>query len=354
VADDGRDPESSPESGKDGQDGKSGGESTLTVLVAMGANAGIAVLKLVAGIFTGSAAMFAEAAHSIADTATEVLLLTALKRSDRKADRTHPFGYGKERFFWALIAAVSIFVSGAVFAAYEGISTMLGEGEEQTLVWVAYAVLGGSFLLEGTSWIQAVRQLRNEARKDDTTPLRWLRETDDPTVKTVFFEDSAALIGLLLAFAGVGLHQLTGSAFWDGLASLLIAVLLSAVAYILGGTNKGLLIGRQADRRTVYELRDALADRPEVEQVVDLLTMMIGTDQILLCARLDFDDALDAAALERACADIDADLRKRFPDLQDIFVEPVPRSDPAIRERVLERYGEAGAERLQTGPAPGP
>jgi cation diffusion facilitator family transporter len=352
VADDGRDPESSPESGKDGQDGKSGGESTLTVLVAMGANAGIAVLKLVAGIFTGSAAMFAEAAHSIADTATEVLLLTALKRSDRKADRTHPFGYGKERFFWALIAAVSIFVSGAVFAAYEGISTMLGEGEEQTLVWVAYAVLGGSFLLEGTSWIQAVRQLRNEARKDDTTPLRWLRETDDPTVKTVFFEDSAALIGLLLAFAGVGLHQLTGSAFWDGLASLLIAVLLTVVAYILGGTNKGLLIGRQADGRTVYELRDALADRPEVEQVVDLLTMMIGTDQILLCARLDFDDALDAAALERACADIDADLRKRFPDLQEIFVEPVPRSDPAIRERVLERYGQAGAKRLQTGQRP--
>ena len=331
-----------------------GGESTLTVLVAMGANAGIAVMKLVAGMFTGSAAMFAEAAHSIADTATEVLLLTALKRSDKKADREHPFGYGKERFFWALIAAVSIFVSGAVFAAYEGIRTMLGEGEEQTLVWVAYAVLGGSFLLEGASWVQAVRQLRNEARKDDIGPMQWLRETDDPTVKTVFFEDSAALIGLLLAFGGVGLHQLTGSAFWDGLASLLIAILLSVVAYILGGTNKGLLIGRQADRRTVYQLRDALADRPEVEQVVDLLTMMIGTDQILLCARLDFDDALDAASLERACADIDAEMRERFPDLQDIFVEPVPRSDPAIRERVLERYGKAGAERLQTGPAPGP
>jgi cation diffusion facilitator family transporter len=330
----------------------SGGESTLTVLVAMGANAGIGVLKLVAGLFTGSAAMFAEAAHSVADTVTEVLLLTALKRSDRRPDREHPFGYGKERFFWALIAAVSIFVSGAVFAAYEGISTMLGEGEEQTLAWVAYAVLGVSFLLEGTSWVQAVRQLRTEARKDDVSPLQWLRQTDDPTVKTVFFEDSAALIGLLLALLGVGLHQLTGSAFWDGLASVLIAVLLSGVAYILGGTNKGLLIGRQADRRTVYQLRDALADRVEVEQVVDLLTMMVGTDQILLCARLDFDDNLDAASLERACADIDADMRNRFPDLQDIFVEPVPRTDRAIRERVLERYGQAGAERLAMGDRP--
>jgi len=336
----------------DEKDAKSGGESTLTVLVAMGANAGIGVLKLVAAIFTGSAAMYAEAAHSVADTATEVLLLTALKRSDRKPDRRHPFGYGKERFFWALIAAVSIFVSGAVFAAYEGIRTMFGEGQEQTLAWVAYAVLAVSFLLEGTSWVQAVRQLRNEAQRDEMTPLAWLRQTDDPTVKTVFFEDSAALIGLLLAFGGVGLHQLTGSAFWDGLASVLIAVLLTAVAYILGGTNKGLLIGRQADGRTVYALRDALAERPEVEQVVDLLTMMIGTDQILLCARLDFDDALDAASLERACAAIDADVRDRFPDIAEIFVEPVPRTDKAIRERVLDRYGQAGADRLRTGDRP--
>jgi cation diffusion facilitator family transporter len=334
---------------KDEQDAKGGGESTLTVLVAMGANAGIGVLKFVAAIFTGSAAMFAEAAHSVADTATEVLLLTALKRSDRKPDRQHPFGYGKERFFWALIAAVSIFVSGAVFAAYEGIRTMFGEGEEQTLAWIAYAVLGVSFVLEGTSWLQAVRQLRNEARNDETTPLRWLRETDDPTVKTVFFEDSAALIGLLLAFGGVGLHQLTGSGFWDGLASVLIGLLLTGVAFILGRTNAGLLIGRQADRRTVYALRDALAARPEVDQVVDLLTMTVGTDQLLLCARLDFADSLDAAALERACVDIDVDLHDRFPDLQEVFLEPVPRADPTVRQRVLDRYGGAGAQRLREG-----
>ncbi len=190
---------------------------------------------------------------------------------------------------------------------------------------------------------------RREARKDEVPPAQWLRSTDDPTVKTVFFEDSAALIGLLLAFAGVGLHQVTGSALWDGLASLLIAVLLTAVAYILGRTNKGLLIGRQADRRTVYRLRDALAARLEVEQVVDLLTMMIGTDRILLCARLDFDDALSAAELERTCAGIDAELRERFPDLQDVFLEPVPRSDPEVHRRVLARYGEAGADRLRTG-----
>jgi cation diffusion facilitator family transporter len=317
-----------------------GGESTFTVLVALAANAAIGVMKLVAGLLTGSAAMLAEAAHSVADTATEGLLLTALRRSEKPADRRHPFGYGKERFFWALIAAVSIFVSGAVFAVYEGISTMVGEGEEQTLIWVAYAVLGGSFLLEGFSWLQALRQARKEAVAHDQSFGAFLRTTDDPTVKTVFFEDSAALIGLVLALAGVGLHQLTGSSFWDGLASLLIGLLLSGVAYILGRTNKGLLIGRQADQRLVFAVRDRLAERPEVDQVVDLLTMMLGTDRVLVCARLDFDDALGAADVERACVEIDTALREEWSDLDEIFLEPVPRSDPGMRSRVLERYGE--------------
>ncbi|GAA3242333.1 cation diffusion facilitator family transporter [Pseudonocardia petroleophila] len=321
------------------QEKTGGGESTLTVLVALGANALIGVLKLVAGVLTGSAAMLAEAAHSVADTATEGLLLTALRRSEKPADRRHPFGYGKERFFWALIAAVSIFVSGAVFAIYEGLSTMLGEGEEQTLVWVAYAVLGGSFLLEGVSWLQAVRQVRNESRAHDQGFVQFLRTTDDPTVKTVFFEDSAALVGLLLALGGIGLHQITGSSFWDGLASLLIGVLLSGVAYVLGATNKGLLIGRQADPRLVYAVRDHLAARPEVEKVVDLLTMTLGTDRVLVCARVDFDDALGAADLERACVEIDDSLRERFPQLDEIFLEPVPRTDERLRARVLDRYG---------------
>jgi cation diffusion facilitator family transporter len=316
-----------------------GGESTLTVLVALGANAAIGVLKLVAGLLTGSAAMLAEAAHSAADTATEGLLLTALRRSERRADRRHPFGYGKERFFWALIAAVSIFVSGGVFAIYEGVRTMVGDEAEQTLAWVAYAVLAASFVIEGISWLQAARQVRAESKAHHQTVREFLRTTDDPTVKTVFFEDSAALIGLVIAFAGIGLHHLTGSGVWDGLASLLIGLLLTGVAYILGSANKGLLIGRQADARLVHAVRDRLGGRPEVEHVVDLLTMQLGTDQVLVCARLDFDDALGAADLERACVDIDADLRAEFPDLDEIFLEPVPRSDPEVRERVLRRYG---------------
>ncbi len=127
-------------------------------------------------------------------------------------------------------------------------------------------------------------------------------------------------------------------------------MLLTFVAYVLGGTNKGLLIGRQADRRTVYALRDALAERPEVDQVVDLLTMTVGTDEVLLCARLDFVDTLNGAALERACVEIDADLHGRFPELQEVFLEPVPRTDATVRQRVLDRYGDIARQRLRDGP----
>ncbi|TDV55133.1 cation diffusion facilitator family transporter [Actinophytocola oryzae] len=315
-------------------------ESTLTVLVALGANLAIAVLKLVAGVITGSAAMLAEAGHSIADTFTEGLLLTALRRSGKPADRAHPFGYGKERYFWSLMAAVSIFTSGALFAFYEGFRTIFGEDEEQTSPLIGYIVLGLAFVLEGISWLRAVRQVRAEAATEGRSVRRYLRLIDDPTVKTVFFEDSAALVGILLAFGGIALHDATGSAFWDGLASVLIGVLLAGVAYLLGRTNKGLLIGRQADSTIVQGARDLLASVPEVEVVVDLLTMVTGTDQVLLCARLDFAENLSSTELELACVRISAELRERFTDLDEIFLEPVPRTDPELRARVMARYGE--------------
>ncbi|GAB1516507.1 cation diffusion facilitator family transporter [Actinophytocola sp. KF-1] len=315
-------------------------ESTLTVLVALGANFAIAVLKLIAGIITGSAAMLAEAAHSVADTLTEGLLLTALRRSTKPADRAHPFGYGKERYFWSLMAAVSIFTSGALFAFYEGFRTVFGEPEEQTSPIVGYLVLALAFVLEGVSWLRAVRQLRSEAAAEGRTVRQYLSLIDDPTVKTVFYEDSAALAGILLAFGGLALHDVTGDSLWDGLASVLIGVLLAGVAYLLGRTNLGLLIGRQADPAIVRGAREWLNAAPEVEVVVDLLTMVTGTDRILMCARLDFVDDLTAADLEVACVRIAGELAERYPDLDEIFLEPVPRSDPGLRARVLARYGE--------------
>ncbi|WP_284743075.1 cation diffusion facilitator family transporter [Amycolatopsis sp. RTGN1] len=319
---------------------KPGGESTLTVLLAGGVNLAIAIMKLIAGIITGSGAMLSEAAHSVADTFTEVLLLTALKRSDRPADRVHPFGYGKERYFWSLLAAVSIFASGSMFALYEGVSTLFGHGEAQSTSILSYIVLAVAFVLEGTSWVQAVRQTVRESKAENRSLWAYLRLIDDPTPKTVLFEDSAALIGLLVAFAGIGLHQVTGSEVWDGVASIVIGVLLAFVAYLLGRTNRGLLIGRQANPEIVRGVRDHLSAAPEIEAVVDLQTMLMGTDQVLVCTRVDFDDSLGAGDVERACVRIAAELTESFNDVTEVFIEPVPRTDPDLRATVLARYGD--------------
>jgi cation diffusion facilitator family transporter len=325
------------------EENESGGESTLTVLLAGGVNLAIAIMKLVAGIITGSGAMLSEAAHSVADTITEVLLLTALRRSERPADRKHPFGYGKERYFWSLLAAVSIFASGAMFSFYEGFSTVFGEPEEQTSPIVGYIVLAVAFALESVSWMQALRQVRKESAAADRSMADYLRTIDDPAPKTVLFEDSAALVGLLLAFAGIGLHQLTGSQVWDGVASIAIGVLLAVVAYALGRTNRGLLIGRQADPSIVRGIHQLLSSAPEIEVVVDLQTMLMGADQILVCTRVDFDDSLGAADVERACVRLAGELETTFNDVTEVFIEPVPRTDPELRATVLQRYGDITA-----------
>lgn len=329
------------------EDKSGSGESLLTVILALAANVAVAVAKAVAGVLTGSAALLSEAAHSVADCGTEVFLLTALRRSAKPADRSHPFGYGKERYFWSLLAAVSIFTAGALFSLYQGVHTLTGHPEDHRHVLVGYLVLLASAVIESISLTQAIRQVRSEQAKDDLPLLPYLRRSDDPTVKTVLYEDSAAIVGLLLAFGGLGLTQLTGSPVWDGVASLLIGLLLVLVAYLLGRSNMNLLIGQQADRRLVEAIRGRLAEQPEVEFVVDLLTMLTGTDQVLVCARLDFNDAVSAGDLERACVRIDAGLRAEFPDLDEIFLEPVPRSDPELRARVHARYGGPPVELIE-------
>lgn len=326
--------------------GDGGSESTLTVLVALAANAAIMVGKGVAAVLTGSAAMAAETAHSAADTGNEVLLLTALRRSDRPADRRHPLGYGRERYFWTLLAAVSIFVSGSVFSAYQGVHALLGTEGELTSPLVSYVVLGVAFVLEGISWVRAVKQVRTEARREQLSVRELLRNSDDPTMTTVFYEDSAALVGLLVAAAGVGLHELTGSTLPDAVASLVIAAILAWVAFELARTNRHLLIGSQADPRLVRAVARWLAEQPDVDAVVDLITLRIGTDRVLVCARLDLADDLDAAAVEHRVLEMDEELRRAFPDVQEVFLSPVPRHDEELRERVRRRYGDEVANRL--------
>jgi divalent metal cation (Fe/Co/Zn/Cd) transporter len=201
-------------------------------------------------------------------------------------------------------------------------------------------VLAVSFVLESASFSQSYRQLRQEARREGVSTREYRRNPEDPTVKSVVLEDSAALVGLTLAFLGVGLHQLTGSAVWDGLAALAIGALLVVVAWQLALTNMGLLIGKQANLKLILGVRGFLEEQPEVEKLVDLLTMMVGTGRVLLCCRVDFVDHLTSAQLEDVCVRIDADLRTRFVALDEVFLEPVPRTDPQLRARVLARYGD--------------
>ncbi|PRX95730.1 cation diffusion facilitator family transporter [Allonocardiopsis opalescens] len=315
------------------------GESRLTVIVALLANLGIAVAKAVAAVITGSAAMAAEAAHSVADSCNEVLLLQGLRLSARPADRRHPFGYGKERYFWSLLVAVTIFGMGALFAFLQGFEALTGGRGEQEDPLVAYVVLLVAMALETVSWVRALRDAGRAAREHRQRLLDYVRHTDDPPSVVVLLEDSAALVGLLLALGGIGLHQLTGSAVWDGIASLLIGVVLTLVALALGRINRNLLIGSQADPRLVRAIGGRLRDAPEVEALVDLVTMTTGHDKVLVCARLDFRDTLSSAELERACVRIAEELGREHPEVDEVFLEPVPRDDPAIRAHVLARYG---------------
>src|SRR3954447_495064 len=188
-----------------------------TVLLAGGANLAIAIAKLVAGFLTGSSAMLAEGAHSVADTVNQVFLLTALKRSQKPADEQHPFGYGMERYFWSFLAAVGIFVLGAGFSAYEGLRTLLGGGEIGS-PRIALVVLLVSFVFEGTSLVKALVQLRGESRRESTSLLAYLSEGADPSVRAVFWEDGVALVGLVLAAAGIIVDSRTGGRVGDGVA----------------------------------------------------------------------------------------------------------------------------------------
>jgi cation diffusion facilitator family transporter len=316
----------------------------LTVLLALAANLGIALAKTVAALITGSASMAAEAGHSFVDSINEVFLLTALRRSERPADSRHPFGHGTERYFWSLLVAVCIFGMGALFAFIQGIGALLGKGAEEASPLIGYVVLAISAVLELISWRQAFRETRQHARERDQGFLEFLRTTDDPTAKSVLFEDSAALLGIAFAALGLLTHQLTGSAVGDGIASLLIGLMLSLVAFLLGRTNRELLVGRQARPEVLEGMRRMLANAPEVEELVDLLTMNVGTDQVLVCARLDFDDSLGAADVERACARLDGELHEAYHEVYEVFLEPVPRDDSGLRERVLARYGRQSGE----------
>jgi cation diffusion facilitator family transporter len=304
-----------------GQAGLVAEDSTSTVVVAILANFGIAIAKGVAGALSGSAAMISESAHSLADTTNEAFLLVAVKRSTRPADARHQFGYGRERYFWTLLAAVGIFVGGGVFSVMQGVNELRGAGHAGGHYRLTYIVLAVSFVLEGVSWFQAWRQLRADASQQDRGFHRQLYDTSDPAVTTVFFEDSAALAGLVIAGAGVALHQATGNHLWDGLASCAIGVLLTGVAIVLGRENRSLLIGEAADPRLQQALTQMLSSYDEVDSVDEVLTSVIGRSEIMVAARIDLDDTLSAAQVEALARRMEREVTQEHPSVRHFFLD---------------------------------
>jgi cation diffusion facilitator family transporter len=303
------------------------GETRRTVLIAGGANVVVAVLKLAAGIIAGSSAMLAESAHSLADTLNQGLLLASLRLADRPGDQRHPFGYGQERYFWSLLSAFGIFVAGAGFSVFEGILTLRQGAAHEGSPLLAYVVLAVSFAAEGTSLARAFRQSKSQARSRHTDLISHVRDSADTTVKTALFEDSAALIGLLLALGGLVLRQVTGSSVWDGAASIAIGGLLVAVALRLGADSRQLLIGRAAEGDTEQLIRAEIEATPGVDALVELLTMHLGPDHLIVGARVDFSEDITADDAETLADQIDARLSDRLPLIPHVFLDPTQRSE---------------------------
>lgn len=304
--------------------GEAGGsdESLGTVLLAGGMNLGIALAKAAGGVLSGSGAMLSEAAHSVADTVTELLLFTALRRSARPADSRHPLGHGPERYFWAFLASVATFVGGAVFAVFTGIETLL-HGEDRGNPLVSYLVLAAAFVLESVSLVRGVRQTRRAAARLSVPFLRYLRYLPDTTVKAVVLEDAVALVGLVLAAGGLLGGRLTRSGAWDGAASITIGVLLAVVAWTLGRDNMSLLIGRSVPQRMVDAVRaEILAADDVIIAVGPLAAVLLGPDDVLVAAKVDFADDASAARVERACTETERRLVARFPVVRQVFLDP--------------------------------
>jgi cation diffusion facilitator family transporter len=296
----------------------------LAVIGALIANALITVLKFFAAAMTGSSGMMAEAFHSLADTTNQIFLLLGLRFYKKPASEKHPFGYGKERFFWSFIAAIFIFGVGATYAIYEGIVKVYHPEEPTNLIW-AYSILGVSFILESVSICIALYQEINEAKHEGLTFFEYLKESKDPTAKTVIFEDSAALIGIILAALGLILGDMKippgHGQYWDGMASVSIGVVLAIVAFSLARSSRGLLLGEAATVKSMEVIIDAMISHPNVVEVFELLTMHMAPKQILVNAHVNLKDNLSTDDIVKTIQEIEDAIRKAEPMVDRIFLE---------------------------------
>ncbi len=269
--------------------GDEGSGSLLTVLIALVVNVMIAILKSGVAAMTGSASMVAEATHSWADAGNEVFLLVAERRSGKPADASHPLGYGRAAYVWSMVAAFGLFAVGAAVSVIHGINALSESAAETNYLW-AFVVLGGAFVLEGVSFLQARRQLRAAAALAEMGRLDYLSKTSNPTLRAVFFEDAAALAGILIAMAGIGLHHLTGNAVWDAVGSILVGLLLGVIAVYLLARNMAFLVGQVADERYTDAILVWLLARPEVQDVTYLHLEYVGPQKIFVVGAVDLAD----------------------------------------------------------------
>jgi cation diffusion facilitator family transporter len=267
---------------------KSGGngESLLTVIIAFGANLLIAAAKSAAALVTGSASMTAEAAHSWADTDNQVFLMVAEKKSQKGRDPKHPMGYGREAYVWSMFAAFGLFTAGAVVSIMHGIQELINPEPAGDFL-IAYIVLGISFVLEGSSFLQAYRQARNSAHRYNRHTLEHVVLSSNPTLRAVFAEDSAALVGILIAFTGILLHEITGSAVPDAIGSILVGVLLGVIAVVLIDRNRRFLVGQAVTPEMRRLTARMLLQQPQIERVTYLHMEFVGPSRLYLVAAVD-------------------------------------------------------------------
>jgi cation diffusion facilitator family transporter len=292
--------------------------SKKVIYAALAGNSLIAVTKFAAAAVTGSSAMLSEAVHSVVDTGNQWLLLYGIKRSGRPADEMHPFGYGTELYFWTFVVAILIFGLGAGVSIYEGVGR-LREPHPVTNVYVNYAVLAIAMVFEAGTWWVAFTEFRK--RKGRLGYFAAVRQAKDPTVFTVLFEDSAAMLGLIVALVGIALADVLAEPALDGLAAIAIGLILAATAGLLAFECKGLLIGESARPATVTGIKAIIAEQPDITRVNEVLTMHLGPEDVLVTLSLDFDDEISAGKVEGAVTEMETRIKSAYPEVSRVFIE---------------------------------
>jgi len=296
-----------------------GHENNRTLVIALAANLGIAVSKFVAAAITGSSAMLTEGVHSLVDSANQLLLLWGRRQSKKPPDRKHPFGYGRELYFWSFVVALLVFALGAGVSIYEGV-IHIRHPEPAVSPLIAYGVLLIAFLLEGGSTVSAFKEFR--AAKGELGWMAAVLESKDPPTFIVLLENGAAMAGIVAAAVGLALSQATGNPMFDGAASIVIGLILGVTAALLAKESKALLIGEAADPELVECIRGVAAAHAGIAGVGVVLTVHSAPDQITAMLSADFVDTISAGEVERIVADIEAEVARRWPQVRRMFIRP--------------------------------